>query len=263
MKLRELLQQEPFTLALSSGFFGFFAHYGFTAALREAALKPRRVTGASAGAVLAAAWSFGLSNHEIKAVLQEVRRETFWDPSLGFGFLKGERMEAFLREVFHGRRANIPMAISVFDIWRRRTVSFSEVEDVPRLVRASCAVPAMFHPVHINGRHYWDGGIVDKAALISVQPGEKVLAHFLPTQGLHSLYETRREREAVRERSWMISPEGLPQVGPYRLQQGMRAADLAYEFASRALNAPLPERTAETPREKRGARPYRHGDLQF
>ena len=46
----ELLRQEPFTLALSAGFFGFFAHTGFLSALEERDVRPHRVVGASAGA---------------------------------------------------------------------------------------------------------------------------------------------------------------------------------------------------------------------
>ena len=38
--LREWLAQGPFTLAMSSGFFGFFAHAGVLLALREAGLAP-------------------------------------------------------------------------------------------------------------------------------------------------------------------------------------------------------------------------------
>ena len=35
-RLRDWLEAEPFTLALSAGFFGFFAHTGLILALEEA-----------------------------------------------------------------------------------------------------------------------------------------------------------------------------------------------------------------------------------
>src|SRR5690606_33221631 len=45
------LAREPFTLALSAGFFGFFAHTGVLLALEHAGLRPRRIVGVSAGAL--------------------------------------------------------------------------------------------------------------------------------------------------------------------------------------------------------------------
>src|SRR5277367_5953724 len=48
MRLRDWLAEGDFALALSAGFFGFFAHAGFVSALEDAKLAPNFVTGASA-----------------------------------------------------------------------------------------------------------------------------------------------------------------------------------------------------------------------
>ena len=233
--LKEKLSKQPFTLALSSGFFGFFAHYGLILALREAGLKPARTTGSSAGAVLAAALAYDLSNEELKSVLGELKREKFWDPALGFGFLKGKLLEGMLNELFHLRRQVAPVTISTFDIFKRQTKSFSE-GNIARAVRASCAVPVMFHPVEIDGRHYWDGGILDKMALNSVAEGETVLIHYLPGNGVHRLYESRGVVEKLSKKFNVIATANLPSVGPYNLNKGMLATEIAFEAASRKLN---------------------------
>jgi NTE family protein len=233
MTLRETLAQKPFTLALSSGFFGFFAHRGMYLALEEAGLRPARVTGSSAGAIIAAAISHGLTARELEAVLRELRRENFWDPAFGFGFLKGDRLEALLREILQHKSPQIPLGVSTFNIFKRKTEAFSE-GDIPRIVRASCAVPLMFHPVRIDKHFYWDGGIYDKAAIVSAQENENVLAHFLPSRGMHKLNE-RALLTALQARYKVISPRGLPEVGPYKLKDGLLATERAYEFASRAL----------------------------
>ena len=52
------LEAEPFTLVLSAGFFGFYAHAGLLHALELAGLKPRRVVGASAGDRLGATGTY-------------------------------------------------------------------------------------------------------------------------------------------------------------------------------------------------------------
>ena len=54
--LGEWLSAEPFSLALSAGFFGFFAHCGVLQALSARGLVPARLSGASAGARSVAAW---------------------------------------------------------------------------------------------------------------------------------------------------------------------------------------------------------------
>ena len=49
------LDARPFALAMSSGFFGFFAHAGVLCALDEAGLRPIRLSGSGAGAAFQAA----------------------------------------------------------------------------------------------------------------------------------------------------------------------------------------------------------------
>ena len=236
MTLEQNLRSAPFTLALSSGFFGFFAHYGLTKALDEKGLKPKRVTGSSAGAILAAALAYGLPDHEIKSVLLNLKRNHFWDPAFGFGLLKGERLEALVREILQGYSQIMPISISTFDILKRKTKSFDE-GDIARFVRASCAVPVMFHPVRIEGRRYWDGGVLDKLALNSVQPGERVLVHGLPSQGVHQLVEGRSDFAQISQKYFVIDPQNLPAVGPYALEKGPEAIEQAYQNALCALTA--------------------------
>lgn len=237
MEMIEQLKKQPFTLALSSGFFGFFAHHGFSMALKEVGLSPARVTGSSAGAIVAGAWSYGMTSEELRLVLKDLKRDSFWDPAFGFGFLKGAKLEAFLRDLFHGREQAIPIAISTFDILSRKTHSFTASADIPKAIRASCAVPLMFHPVKIGNRFYLDGGIRDKPALDSVQPDETVLLHYLPRFGPEKIYENRNAVELLRKKHFVIAADSLPDVGPNKLDNGLRAMDAAYEHAIKALKS--------------------------
>lgn len=54
MLLRDWLDAEPFTLALSASFLGLYAHAGALRALAEAGLEPARVTGCSSGSIVGA-----------------------------------------------------------------------------------------------------------------------------------------------------------------------------------------------------------------
>ena len=231
--LREFLKQEPFTLALSSGFFGFFAHCGVATALIEEGLRPVKVTGSSAGAIVASALAHDVSVGDLKATLRELKKAHFWDPSFGIGLLKGERMEGLVREILQGRSRKTALQISVFDILKRQTTSFDE-GDIPKLVRASCAVPGMFHPVRHEGRYYWDGGILDKMALAGVGRRERVLIHYLPGEAYEKNH--RRDFAALAPLHRALVIRHLPAPGPDALDRGIDAIEIARECTKEALD---------------------------
>src|SRR5215212_4813676 len=96
--LREWLADGPFSLAMSSGFFGFFAHAGVMTVLEDVGHLPVRVSGPSAGALVGGIWASGLDAPRIRDELLGLRREDFWDPGFGLGLLRGrlfrERLDA-------------------------------------------------------------------------------------------------------------------------------------------------------------------------
>ena len=60
MRLCDWLAERPFSLAMSSGFFSFYAHTGMLHSLTGAGFVPRSVAGSSAGALVGGAWAAGL-----------------------------------------------------------------------------------------------------------------------------------------------------------------------------------------------------------
>ena len=129
--LRDHLREGPFALAMSSGFFSFFAHTGFLTVLEEEGLVPSRVSGSSAGALVTAAWASGLDAPDLARELEGLERRDFWDPALGPGLLRGrlfrERLERLLpKRSFAACR--VPAAVSVFDVRARRTTVLAEGE---------------------------------------------------------------------------------------------------------------------------------------
>ncbi len=238
--LGDWLARGPFGLAMSSGFFGFFAHTGMLAALTARGLRPTHVGGSSAGALVAGAWAGGLSPDELARVLLGLERAHFWDPGPGLGLLRGRKFDGLLREVLPVReveRCRVPVHISVFDILARRTEVVTR-GDLPRAIRASCAVPGMFQPVWIERRPYWDGGVLDRPGLAGMPPGRTLFHHLASRspwrrRGSPSLALPRRP-ELV---SLVIAD--LPRSGPFKLDQGRRAFEQARTATARALDLPL------------------------
>lgn len=241
MLLREWLALGPFSLGLSSGFFGFFAHAGMLSALEEAGFAPVRVTGSSAGALVGGLWSAGLSAASIEAELLRLRREDFWDPAPGLGLLRGRlfraRLDALL-PVGSFDACRVPLALSVFDVLSRATRVIDRGPLAPA-IQASCTFPFLFQPTWIDRRPLLDGGIADRPGLLGMPHGERVLFHHLAARS-----PWRRDGDAaiaVPSRPGLVALviDGLPRVGPFRLPQGARAFESSRRATRRALDQPI------------------------
>lgn len=242
--LRAWLARGPFSLAMSSGFFGFFAHAGVLSVLEEERLAPARASGSSAGALVVAAHAAGLSSAELVVELARLERAHFWDPGPLLGLLQGgllrgelfrQRLEALLPvRTFDACR--IPLAISTFDVRTRRTHVIDRGELGSAIV-ASCAVPGLFRPVRREGRLLLDGGIRDRPGIEGLPRGGRVLFHHLasrsPWRRTSDLALPRREGLVA------LVLEGLPRSGPDDLASGRRAMSLARDAARRALDRPI------------------------
>ena len=234
--LREHLREAPFTLALSSGFFGFYLHAGLLSALLEAGLVPARVTGSSAGAMVAGAYAAGVPMDHMRGHLERVRREHFWDPAFGFGLLRGRLYRALLADILgdvHAHETQVPCAISVWQIFRFKTevVRQGPLADA---VHASSALPVLFQPVRVNGVWSTDGGVRDRPALASIAPGERVLLSHLTERAAY-----RSGELVAREGVVGIALDDMPRPDPYAMHKGIAAYDEAAKRMRALLDAPV------------------------
>jgi NTE family protein len=236
-RLGEWLAEKPFALAMSSGFFSFFAHTGMLDSLLGAGLRPQMVAGSSAGALVGGAYAAGLDAHALADRLIKLRREEFWDPSPGAGLLAGRKFDAILRDMLPTTvmpDCRIPIRVSVFDIVRRKTTVLDD-HDLADAIRASCAVPALFHPVWIDRRAYWDGGILDRPGLAGIPDGERVLYHHIGSKSPWRLKLARPTRPGM----VTLVMDRLPRSGPFKLDAGRRALEMARDRMKRALDAKI------------------------
>ena len=239
--LREWLMDAPFTLGMSSGFFGFFAHAGFLSALEDSDLRPRAVLGSSAGALVGGAWAAGLPARDFSEVLLGLRRQDFWDPAPGAGLLRGARFHSILQRVlptqtFAGCRA--PLGVSVFDVVTGRT-RVVVTGDLPTAIRASCAVPFLFAPVSVAGRLCLDGGLLDRPGLLGARSEERILHHHLASRSPWRRPGSPALEAPRRGGTLSVILKDLPRVGPFRLAEGARAHRIAWEATRRALDLPV------------------------
>ncbi|MEZ4259866.1 MAG: patatin-like phospholipase family protein [Polyangiaceae bacterium] len=237
--LRAWLAEGPFALAMSSGFFSFFAHAGFLAALEREGLRPSRTSGSSAGALVTGLWAGGMQSAHIADELTRLERRDFWDPAPGAGLLAGRLFRARIRELVSGRtfeQCRVPAAVSVFDV-RARMTRVRARGDLADAICASCAFPGLFHPVRIEGRAYLDGGVADRPGLAGMPPdAPRVLFHHIASRS-----PWRRTPPAPPTRPGMLTVvlDDLPRSGPFKLDQGRRALEIARDKALVALDRPV------------------------
>ncbi|MGZ6096757.1 MAG: patatin-like phospholipase family protein [Myxococcaceae bacterium] len=239
--LRDWLRARPFTLVMSSGFFGFFAHAGMVSVLEEEGLFPSRIAGSSAGALVGGLWAAGVPAARIREELRSLRREHFWDVRPGLGLLRGARFRSLLERVlpvqtFEG--CPVPLALSVWDVLAWRTVVLRSGA-LAAAIHASCAFPVLLQPVRIGRRLYADGGIADRRAMAGVGDEEQVLYHHLTSRSPWR----RRESPALgipdRPRLQSIAVPDLPRLGPFRLGRGPEAMERAAAGTRAALSRPV------------------------
>ncbi|MEO8874044.1 MAG: patatin-like phospholipase family protein, partial [Polyangiaceae bacterium] len=182
--LAEWLKEGPFSLSMSSGFFSFFAHAGLLGVLVDEGFLPARVSGSSAGALVTGAWAGGVEPAVLASALMTLERKDFWDPAPGLGFLRGKRFREKVESLLvvpNFEECRVPAAISVFDLASRTTRVLDKGALAPAIC-ASCAVPGLFHPVWIDGRAYWDGGVKDRPGLVGMPEGDRVLFHHIASR---------------------------------------------------------------------------------
>lgn len=242
------LRQDAFTLCLSAGFFGFYAHAGVLLALAHRGLQPARLIGVSAGAIVAGLHAAGLDPTEIVERIRRVDHRDFWDPGwpLG-GWLRGRALTRMLDRTLaqHGvstfEDCPLPVAVIAHDLLRRRG-SILRSGPLATAIQASCAVPLLFRPVVRERRVLLDGGLADRDGTSAAHADERVLLHRLPRRrrtprvAPGELPLTPRQG---RNRQLIHTMPELSPVSPRALDRGPMALDLAYATTLRWLDTPL------------------------
>lgn len=247
--LRQWLKEGPFFLGLSSGFFGFFAHTGMVSVLEDEGLWPSRVSGSSAGALVGGLWAAGMSAEQIRDELVGLRREDFWDPWPGFGLLRGklfrQRLERIL-PVATFDECRYGLCVSTHDVLSNRVRVLAE-GPLARAIHASCAVPLLFQPVWLGLRPHLDGGVVDRHGIAGLPPGGRLFYHHLSSKSPWRRADSPALRPPERPDTVSLIVDGLPRLGPFKLQNARRAYEQARAATRRALDRPIRDDRVQLP----------------
>jgi NTE family protein len=184
-------------LAFGGGFARGMAHIGVLKVFEQEGIPIDYIAGTSIGAAIGAVYCSGVSAKELEEIACMLKFSEFarWTISK-LGLFNNDRMTRLLHRVLKVRtfeELRIPLAVSATDFATGESVTFTS-GDLIDPVRASCAYPAVFLPVSVNGRLMVDG----------------LLAHPVPAEPLRQM---GAERVAgVYFSSHWVSPTGPKHV---------------------------------------------------
>ncbi len=151
-------------LALGGGGMKGWAHVGVIEVLEQYGLRPDRIAGCSAGAIMGAAYAYGMPVEEMLRIMREQDASGFFTLRLdGRSLLNWEGFRRSLVEVYGDTRIEdleIPFAAVCTDLETGKEVVLEEGPLVDAIL-ASSAVPGIFPPVKYGDRFLVDGGLLN------------------------------------------------------------------------------------------------------
>lgn len=151
-------------LALGGGFARGIAHIGVLRVFEAEEIPIDFIAGTSVGALIGATYASGTPLDEMERQGIETHFRDFGRWTLSrMGMASNERLEHYLHKFTPAQsfsELKIPLSIVATDIITGQSVHFTEGELTPA-IRASCAYPGLFMPVHHQGRILVDGFLTE------------------------------------------------------------------------------------------------------
>lgn len=159
-----VVAREPVVaLALGGGGAKGFAHIGVIKVLESHGIRPKIVTGTSAGSFVGALYASGKSPFEMQEIALAFQESDIRDLTVSRqGFLVGQRLQDYVNQLVGQRQIQqfpLRFAAVATAMDSGRKTAFNK-GNTGQAVRASCSIPNVFLPALINGNRYVDGGLV-------------------------------------------------------------------------------------------------------
>ena len=156
--------REPvIALALGGGGAKGFAHIGVIKVLESHGIKPKIVTGTSAGSFVGSLYASGKSPYQLQHIALTFKESDIRDLTLNRqGFIAGQKLQDFVNQHVANKpieKFPIRFAAVATRLDNGRKADFIK-GNAGQAVRASCSIPNVFVPTTIGGTQYVDGGLV-------------------------------------------------------------------------------------------------------
>lgn len=157
-----LKAREP-VVAIALGGAKGFAHIGVIKVLESHGIKPKIVTGTSAGSFVGSLYASGKSPYQLQQIALNFKESDIRDLTLNRqGIIAGQKLQDFVNKNVANRPIEqfpIRFAAVATRLDNGRKADFIK-GNAGQAVRASCSIPNVFVPAVIGGTKYVDGGLV-------------------------------------------------------------------------------------------------------
>lgn len=249
------MEKQNLGLVLSGGGARSMAHLGLIKAMEEAGLEADCLAGTGAGAIVAALYADGRTAEESLKIFKNSKIFKFrglnWAKP---GLMDTERYLGFVKDYFGDRKfeeLNKKIHVVATDLIHGRTRSFTEGPIVKPL-QASCALPILYSPVHIEGSLYSGGRTIDNFPVEQIKDEAEFIigsyvVHLNPIEK-HELKGSRTVMDRVMQISniysskvkmgwcnWVINPPELKKYGTFTLSKMDEIFEIGYRHALRIM----------------------------
>lgn len=251
-------------LALSGGGARGIAHLGVFKALEEANIQIDMISGASAGSVAAAFYSFGYSPEETLEIFDNTNLlKLIWPAFSVTGLFNIQKSESIYKKYMPEDsfdKANIPLYISTTNLNEGKSEIFNS-GSLHQAILASCCIPFVFDPVRINDQLYVDGGVLNNLPTETLKENGAdfiIGVNVAPVIKEQELSGPKRifERVTVLALSanvtasskicdMYIKPSELRSYGTFDFKKSKEMYDIGYEYMKEALQDDSNEKLTE------------------
>ena len=221
--------REPvIALALGGGGAKGFAHIGVIKVLESHGIKPKIVTGTSAGSFVGSIYASGKTPFQLQQIAFSLKESDIRDLTLNRqGVILGQKLQDYVnRQIANKPIEQFPIRFAAVAtrLDNGKRADFIK-GNAGQAVRASCSIPNVFVPATIGGTKYVDGGLVSPipvqtakdmgadiviAVDISARPvGDKPLSMF----GLHDQTSNIMGQQSINSELNKANIVIQPQVG--------------------------------------------------
>ncbi|ENV35093.1 patatin-like phospholipase family protein [Acinetobacter gerneri] len=156
--------REPvIAIALGGGGAKGFAHIGVLKVLESHGIKPKIVTGTSAGSFVGSIYASGKTPYQMQQLALTLKESDLRDLTLSSqGFVVGQKLQNYINQNVANKpieKFPIRFAAVATRLDNGKRTDFIK-GNAGQAVRASCSIPNVFVPATIGGVKYVDGGLV-------------------------------------------------------------------------------------------------------
>lgn len=241
------------SLSLSGGAMRGYAHIGVLKRIEELQLKSKFISGSSIGAIIGAFVADGFAASEIQEIF--LRSDFSFDINF-FGLreslLSNKKIKDLLVKNLRSRKfeeLGTELFVCVTDYLSGKPEFIHKGDLIPVLL-ASSAIPLLYKPVNLGGKHYIDGGLSSNLPTLPLlETGLSIIgSHVNPAtknlekSGLskkidHLVHLLLRDKiESSRKHCKVfIEPEKLEQYALFETKSQLKIIGIGYEEACKCL----------------------------